>query len=306
VLDVSRPFTRADALRAGISPKTLRGPRFRKIIRGVFVAAAVPVGRDERIAAALLVCGPGAFASHVSAARLLDLPIPVVAEEHVSVRRPEQRRRRSDDLVCHLDSDSLVRSVRGVPCAAPLDMFAQLAELLGLVDLVVVGDQLVRRGQTTPAQLVTFCAGVRSPGAALARRAASYVRDHVDSPMETRLRMLIVLAGLPEPEVNVEIRDDFGTLVMRFDLCYRAVRLAVEYDGRQHLELADQWERDVERRDQAVTDGWRLLTVTSKGIYREPERTVERVWEALWDRGWRPLPPRSDAWRPHFRMHRRT
>ena len=39
-------------------------------------------------------------------------------------------------------------------------------------------------------------------GAKLARRAARFVRDGVDSAMETRLRMLLVLAGLPAPEVN--------------------------------------------------------------------------------------------------------
>ena len=38
-LDTRRPFTRADALAAGISPKMLRGSRFRHIFRGVSVAA---------------------------------------------------------------------------------------------------------------------------------------------------------------------------------------------------------------------------------------------------------------------------
>jgi very-short-patch-repair endonuclease len=113
--------------------------------------------------------------------------------------------------------------------------------------------------------------------------------------------MLLVLAGLPEPEVNLEIRDDNGVVVLRFDLSYPSVRLAVEYDGRQHLQDVGQWERDVERRDQVDSTGWRLLTVTSRGLFRDPEDTVTRVREALAARGWRPLPATSDAWRPHFR-----
>jgi hypothetical protein len=57
-------------------------------------------------------------------------------------------------------------------------------------------------------------------GARLARRVAGLVRKGVDSAMETRLRLLIVLAGLPEPEVNVIVRDENGDWELRFDLCY--------------------------------------------------------------------------------------
>jgi very-short-patch-repair endonuclease len=113
--------------------------------------------------------------------------------------------------------------------------------------------------------------------------------------------MLLVLAGLPEPEVNLEIRDDAGVVRMRLDLSYPRVRLAIEYDGRHHLEDVAQWERDPERRDDLEDSDWRVLVVTSRGIYREPARTVFRVRRALRARGYRPLPPPSDAWRPYFR-----
>ncbi len=256
-LDVRRPFTRLRALEAGISPKALRGPRFRTVLRGVFVDASAPTSRDERIIAALLVCGDEAFASHASAARLWGLPTPVIAEEHVSVRRPEQRRRRRHDLVCHVDPDSDVHLVRGLRCASPLDTFGQLASLIGLVDLVVVGDHLVRHRRTTPEALVAFCAGLRGSGAAHARRAAAYVRPHVDSPMETRLRMLIVLAGIPEPGVNHTIRDVDGQPVRQYDLGWPEVKVIVEYDGRHHIERVDQWEDDLQRREAIDDDGWR-------------------------------------------------
>jgi very-short-patch-repair endonuclease len=118
--------------------------------------------------------------------------------------------------------------------------------------------------------------------------------------METRLRMLLVLAGLPEPQVNLRLRDEHGTVFLRLDLAYPEVRVAVEYDGRQHAERAEQWQRDLDRREDLDADRWRLIVVTSKGIYREPERTLQRVWSALAERGYRPLPPIGDGWRPHF------
>jgi very-short-patch-repair endonuclease len=79
------------------------------------------------------------------------------------------------------------------------------------------------------------------------------------------------------------------------------VRVIVEYDGRQHIEREHSWESDLERREAIDDDGWRILVVTSRGIYREPGRTVVRVWRLLRARRLPGVPNRpSDAWRPHF------
>jgi hypothetical protein len=67
------------------------------------------------------------------------------------------------------------------------------------------------------------------------------MRDGVDSPMETRLRLLIVFAGMPEPTVNVIVRGEDGSWRMRFDLCCLDQRLIVEYDGRKHADSTEQW-----------------------------------------------------------------
>jgi very-short-patch-repair endonuclease len=243
----------------------------------------------------------GAVATHFSAARLRGVPVPDHPWEHVTVARPADRRQRHG-LRCHVLALAAadIHVIDGLRVSAPHRMFVELAGTLGLVELVVVGDWLVRHRHVTVESLLAYCAAAHVHHAAAARRAAAYVRAGVDSPMETRLRLLLVLAGLPEPRVNAELRDDHGVLRARFDLSWPGVRLAVEYDGRQHLESVDQWEHDVERRDLLVEEGWRLVTVTSKGLYREPQRTVHRVWRALRDQGLRPLPEPLDDWRVHF------
>ena len=299
-LDIRRPFTRADALAAGISPKVLRGSRFRHVFRGVSVAADAPDSPVLRVEAALLLFDGAAFASHRSAARVHGVPLPPHPLEHVSVPTATLRRR-PDGVRCHVCSSASVVVVRGLRVSDPRQMFVELATLLSLVDLVVVGDNLVRRGLCTLAGLVDFCASSEMAGAAAARAAASLVRDRVDSPMETRLRMLIVLAGVPEPEVNTTIRDVDGEPIRRYDLSWPSVRVIVEYDGRHPIEREHQWERDLDRREAIDDDGWRLLVVTSRGIYREPERTVQRIFTVLAGRGLAGLPRRpSEAWRPHF------
>jgi hypothetical protein len=116
--------------------------------------------------------------------------------------------------------------------------------------------------------------------------------------MESRLRMLLVLAGLPEPEVNLELRDGEGFFLLRPDLSWPTLKVAVEYDGQHHLTSTRQWERDVERRNDLTAAGWLLITVTASGVYRTPEDTVRRVADALSRRS---TPVRtSDAWRRHF------
>jgi hypothetical protein len=113
--------------------------------------------------------------------------------------------------------------------------------------------------------------------------------------METRLRMLLVLAGLPEPVVNHTIRDRQGRVLMRFDLSYPDLLIVIEYVGRQHRADLDQWDRDEERKDWFDDSGWRHVPVFP--LHRRPDTTVERVVRALASRGVRART--TDDWRPH-------
>ncbi len=298
--DPRRPFVRSDALAIGVTPGRLRGPGFRTVLHGVLVAADVPDSPVLRARAALLVHPPRAVASHFTAARVIGAPVPPDPLEHVTVDDADDRRRRQG-VRCHVAAlcDADVRLLGDLRITAPNRLFTDLASVLGLLDLVILGDWLVRHGHTTVEGLVAYCANRRGRAADAARAAAGYVRARVDSPMETKLRMLLVLAGLPEPVVNLELRDEYGELVMKIDLSYPEILLAIEYDGRVHLESARQWERDVERQQALGDASWRLIRVTSHGIHRDPAGTVRRVWQALRERGVQ-VPEPSDAWRAHF------
>ena len=85
--------------------------------------------------------------------------------------------------------------------------------------------------------------------------------------METRLRMLIVLAGLPEPQVNFTIRHSDGRVRYRLDLSYPELTLAIEYDGRQHADDPLQWRGDTERDGWFDRAHWLKIKVLSTGIY---------------------------------------
>ncbi len=89
-----------------------------------------------------------------------------------------------------------------------------------------------------------------------------------------------------------------GDWSRRFDLCYLALKLIVEYDGEQHgaLEHRDGY---IHRREQLERLGFTLVPVTSLGIYRDPATTLRRVSDALRTSGG----PTPGRWRPEWKQH---
>jgi Protein of unknown function (DUF559) len=199
-----------------------------------------------------------------------------------------------------------VVSFQGLRVSSAAQTFVDLATELNLVDLVVLGDSLVKAGRTTPADLGQAAIAWRGRGRRGAQQAARFVREGVDSAMETRLRLLMVFAGLPEPVVNHIVYGPKGRWLMRYDLCYLELKLIIEYDGRHHAESDRQWERDRKRREGLDATGWRLIVVGSKGIYSEPGTTLEVIVDAMRRAGARDLPPTLNReWERHFPGRRR-
>ena len=138
----------------------------------------------------------------------------------------------------------------------------------------------------------------RSRGAGTARRAVGLVRERVDSPRETWLRLCLVLAGLPTPDCNPTIRGDGVT--WRVDLVYLGFRILIEYEGDQHRLDRDQWNRDIERQEGFTRSRWDLLRITAARA-RKPRWIVGRVYAMLQEAGYDGPPPVFDArWRELF------
>ena len=295
-MSLTGPFTLRQGLDAGLSERVMRGPGYRRLFHGVYAPVELTPTVTVRARAALLVAPKGALLARHSAATLWggvvpatpDLQLDIPPGSRLRVAGVEARVRLAPDAARH----------RGLPITSPTQTFLDLADL-DLVDLVVLGDSLVRAGVVTPPQLVAAATAFRGRCARHLRRAAALVRVGVDSPMETRLRLLILLAGLPEPVVNHPLRDDAGRVRYRLDLSYPEWRIAIEYDGRQHAENTAQWRWDIQRREDLDADGWRLVVVLSGDLYRGPARTLERIRSAARAQGVS-LPMRSDEWCRYF------
>jgi very-short-patch-repair endonuclease len=90
--------------------------------------------------------------------------------------------------------------------------------------------------------------------------------------------MLLVLARLPRPEVQVSIHDEQGLFLGRPDLFYRAQRLAIEYDGGNHR---DRLVEDNRRQNGLVGAGVRMLRFTAADVYGSPEVVAMQVKRSL-------------------------
>ncbi|WP_265443265.1 hypothetical protein [Flexivirga meconopsidis] len=243
----SGPVSRATANSLGIDDNQLRRQHLR-LLRGHWKVDTTRL-RPEEFWQAGLNCGPDdAFLSHHTAAVLHGGVVPAAGE--VEIGTLSGRRIRVQGLFVHrYTSPPEIVTVRGMPVTTKVQTFLDLAARLSLVDLVVLGDSLAGRDADFPEQLRAGATRATGRGVVRARRAAKLVRARVESPQETRLRLLVVLAGLPEPTIQLELLDAEGFVVYRLDLAYGAFRLAIEYDGRAHVERQGQWEKDLLRRE---------------------------------------------------------
>jgi hypothetical protein len=274
-------LTLGGARELGLTRNHLRTRRWAHPYRGVYVPTQDADDLLTRCAALALVLPPQARFSHATAAGLYDSPLAATAEVHVSVPAGVSVPRSRRGVVVHqrtLDREPLL--VQGLALTRPEQTFLDLAVVLPLADLLVLGDHLVNRW-TTQAQLVAYLQA--RPGT------RGLVRAGAGSPQESRLRLIIVRAGLPEPAVNVPVFDEVGGWIGSPDLGYGAYRIALQYEGDVHRSNPRRWRQDIAR-DEAFADaGWLVLRVTADDVAR-PSRLLHRLTRALVARGWRPLP----------------
>ncbi|PTL72961.1 hypothetical protein C1I63_08940 [Rathayibacter caricis DSM 15933] len=118
------------------------------------------------------------------------------------------------------------------------------------------------------------------------RTALSRASDAAASRPETGLRLMIVEAGLPEPELNVPIRVGSKLLTVG-DLVFARWKVLVEYDGEQHRTSDAQFARDRERLLALQLAGWIIVPIRAEGLRQGSARTIAEIRAALHAHGWR-------------------
>lgn len=298
----SGPFSVAQAHAAGLGEGRLRGRDLERPFHGVRSASDSRASVHAFCRAYLPRLRPGQFFSHWTAAQLWLAPLPVPFDPtdnlHVATRAPS-RAPRARFITGHQVTDPLasVHTRFGLPTADPATTWLQLAPTLNEADLVAVADHLVltpvyatppeRRPYVTLDELAGRVHAYRGPGSKRARAALLRVRAGAESRPETLVRLMLVDDGLPEPELNVEVRGPDGEWLGRGDRLYFRWKVLVEYDGDQHRTDSEQYEKDMARRERFRRANWDGVYIRKRGLQHRDE-TVERVRTALLRAGWRP------------------
>lgn len=239
--------------------------------RGLRTPGLSPGVQAHAAAYALVLPDPWAF-SHSTAARLHGLPLPRrwSPAEPLDVMRPHGSSvRRSGVRTRHGLENRRPVLRQGLPLTDVPTTWADLAAELSLDDLVVLGDAALASRHARVTHRDLRAAHERLAGGRGSRRrgqALDLVRRGSASPGETRARLLFLRAGLPEPELNVEVGDAHRR-VARVDFLWAAQKVVVEYEGDQHRTDRSQWQWDVHRTRELEALGFRVIRMTAADLH---------------------------------------
>ncbi|HEV2140273.1 MAG TPA: DUF559 domain-containing protein [Candidatus Dormibacteraeota bacterium] len=270
------PFNLDDARRAGLRRWHLDGASWKRLGPGTYLWSGLAADTMHALEAARWRLPAGAAFSGFTAAWLHGLDVKpaapieatVPATARVSARSGIRLRRSS------LAPDDVVR-VRDLPTTSIARTLAEICKRYGLIEAVALVDAAIHARRVKLQDLDSWVKShVGRHGVPSLRRVLDYAEPLAESPMESRLRMVLVLAGLPRPKAQVSIHDRWGRFVGRPDLYYEQARLGIEYDGGVHREMLAE---DNRRQNRLLDAGVRLLRFTSGDVLHRPDVVVLQV-----------------------------
>jgi very-short-patch-repair endonuclease len=282
--------TRDQALATGMS----RTGWYRRLASGVLIDAqpgvaalegAVPT-TEQAVLAVVLSVGPGAVASHRSAAYLWGVEIAGADPVDVIVSRGSAPRRRGAIIHRPLDGRRVHSIPRaGIAATTPVRTLLELGAVCSPREVQDAYDHLLVAGSLTPAAVRAALDRHARKG----RAGAGVLRDVVDrwalgdrppdSVLEAAMARTLLRYRLPIPQFQYEIRG--SGFRYRVDFAYPELRVIIEVDGWRHHGSRGAFECDRERDAMLQSCGWTVLRFTWLQISRRPAWVAERIAETL-------------------------
>jgi len=257
-------FRGSEAIRRGLmSPRKLRGRAWQRLFRDVYADARLERTHKLRCKAAQAYLLPdGALIAGRSAAHLFGVPY-VDESDPIEVIAPHKFGPIAG-LKIHVGSCAESDRHRQGPwhLTTPARICWDLASWLDTVEAVVFADAIAARDLVSRESLIRYALGRKGTRGYVRFMAVVDLMDPAaESAPETRLRVRLVLAGLPRPTAQHEVMRD-GVFVARVDLAWPELKIALEYDGRWHAS-ASQLERDRRRLNRLLGADWMVFHVTA-------------------------------------------
>jgi very-short-patch-repair endonuclease len=274
---MSEPFIGSEAIAQGMNWGALQRGHIR-IFRDVYVAAGTDISAADRAHCAWLwsrrrgvIAGFGAAALHgskwVDPSRSIDI---YHYNRHRLAGLSPRAERLADEDVC---------VITGIPVTTPARTALDLACWYPLTDAVAAVDALARATDLKIADLELLTrASIGRRGIGHARQVIGLVDAGAQSPKESWLRTLLIRAGLPRPQTQIPVHDQYGKAVAYLDMGWEELKIAVEYDGDHHRTSRSQYSYDVRRAEMLARRGWLVIRVTAED---SAEGILRRVRDAL-------------------------
>lgn len=285
-MEPTRAFTVRDARARGWSDADLRARELAIPARGARVIGSEGDRRADLIEALRALARDDQFFSHTTAARIHGMPLPPrLRDDAIHLASPSlaTRMRRRGVRGHRIKAEVVARD--GLRVESIADTFIHLASMLQVDELVAVGDWILMRGTSAADDIAALEARCRhfkgARGLGVVRRALGRMRRGAESAQETRTRLLVVDAGLPEPTLQHEVFDASGTFVARLDMAWPDLLVGLEYDGQHHRVDSRQYARDLERHNLLQAAGWTVVRVTKHELEGSGRKVVELTRQAL-------------------------
>ena len=279
-MTLTGPFSGSTMIAKGVlTENELRGPRYRRILPDVYLPAAQPVDLAVRARAAGIWAGGEGVVAGWAAAELLgascgprDAPVDVILPgPRGRTRAPAGIRPRRVLL-----DDVEVQMVADVPVTKPARTAFDVARWAPTLTERVAGADAVayRHGLTADRIRQVWSRHRGAHGTSGLPQVLTLMNPLAESPMESRIRMALFLAGLPVPRVQCRFGDH------RLDHGYPEVMLGVEHNGDHHRD-PDQALRDLDREAALTRAGWTLLRYPARTVLGAPESIAAEVRSVL-------------------------
>lgn len=270
------PFTITQAALAGLTRAHLRGATWMRVAPATYMWTGLRADPMHAIhAMSTRLPGSAAF-SGFTAVWLHKVDAQPCIPVEATVRDGAGVSARSGCLVRRavLDEEDVVL-IQGLRVTSMARTLADVSARVTLTEAVVIADAALHAGRIRLDELdswATSHAGRR--GIRKLRKVIEHAEPAAESPMESRLRMLLVLAGLPRPEAQVSLYGGSDQFLGRLDLFYRESRLGIEYDGDVHRNTLT---ADNRRQNRLLSSGIRLLRFTAADVLGNPGAVLTQV-----------------------------
>lgn len=269
-----QPFIGSRAVRRGALTRRTLARDYRPIFRDVYLARDVELTARLRAQAGWLESGAplcGLSAAAMFGTRWLDSQQPAEILR-ANRRSPAGMIVRSwavyPDELCVVD---------GITLTTPARTAFDIGRTQPAPQAIPVVDALLNATGIKPVDVVAVAdAHPGIPGVARCRQILELVDGGAESPQESRLRLLLVRAGLPPPETQIEFRK----LRIRVDMGWTQWKVAVEYDGIQHWTDRRQRSWDIDGIALLEASGWSVVRVSAELMSR-PQVIIDRVLAKL-------------------------